>query len=115
MDAFQATLIDSWCAPEVARPCGTDGAVCPARPRVGLGVGEGVGVGVAVAVGVGEGVGFWVTTGGSGIPASELTGCAWSAWISATLNARLYTRTSSMTPLKNSLQILLPPMLSGWA
>ena len=80
---------------------------------VGVAVGTDVFVGVAVgtdvfvAVGVGIAVFVAVAVG----PAAS-TDVFMSETISGALSPRLYTRTSSITPLKYSPQMLLPPMLS---
>ena len=47
---------------------------------------------------------------GGGVPP---TGVLMSVWISLVESARLYTRTSSMTPAKYSPQTELPPIRSG--
>ena len=54
------------------------------------------------------------TTGATVSGGGGLTGVTMSAWISATANARLYTRTSSIVPLKYWLMVVLPPMRSAF-
>src|SRR5688500_9747650 len=57
-------------------------------------------------------VGGTVSDGGGG-GVTVPTGVFMSAWISDAGNARLYTRTSSITPAKNSVHTALPPIRSG--
>ena len=46
-------------------------------------------------------------------PSGLVTALAMSPWISAGVSARLYSRTSSISPLNHSPQIALPPILNA--
>src|SRR5262249_52986575 len=82
---------------------------------VGLGVGLGAGVGVGLGFGVGDGVGLGVGVGvGVGVGGGRAPapmGVVMSDCICAWVNARLYTRTSSISPWKCSpVKAMSPPI-----